>query len=233
MPAPTVQDIKLLFDHFNTLCFDGKLPPVPIELSRARTYLGQCTFMRRRKPWGGVERYDFKLRISTRVELTQAELEDVLLHEMIHYYIGVNQLKDTSAHGQLFRAKMQEINTRHGRNITISHRYTAEQREQAADTRRRWHMVAVVTMTDGRTGIKVLPRIVQRITHYYNMVQLSPEVAAVNLYMTDDPFFNKYPNSAALKVHYIDKAELTHHLHGSHPVTCDGTTIKVSTRKTS
>lgn len=228
----TVEYLKERFDHFNALCFGGKLPPVSIELSRARTYLGQCVCKTRRKLLGRLERYDFKLRISTRVELAQDELEDVLLHEMIHYYIGINQLKDTSAHGQLFRAKMQEINTLYGRHITISHRYTAEQRKQVTDTRRRWHVVAVVTMTDGRTGIKVLPRIEQRITRYYNMVLSSPEVAAVNLYMTDDPFFNKYPNSSALKVHYIDEAELTQHLHGSHLVTCDGTTIKVSPRKT-
>ncbi|MCQ2289554.1 MAG: SprT-like domain-containing protein [Muribaculaceae bacterium] len=227
----TVGYVRQQFDRFNALCFGGKLPPVPIKLSNARSFLGVCSYKRRPDGRGGEVKYDFVLRINTRIDLPPAEVEDTILHEMIHYYIGVNQLKDTAPHGRLFKTLMDEINTRHGRHITISHRCTPQQQEQAVDTRRRWHVVAVLTLANGNTGIKVLPRIVQRITHYYNAVIQSPQVAAIKLYMTDDPYFNRYPNSSSLKAHHVDPAELTAHLHGSHTITTDGTTATVSPKK--
>lgn len=226
-----VEYIKERFDYFNSLCFGGKLPPVTIRLSNARSFLGMCTYKKRIDARGNEVKYDFVLRINTRIDLPETEVEDTILHEMIHYYIGVNQLGDTSPHGRLFKEMMNAINERHGRHITISHRSTPQQREQAIDKRRRWHALAVVTLTDGRTGIKVLPRIIQRITGYYNAAMHSPQVTDVKLYMTCDPFFNRYPNSSSLKVHPVDPEELTAHLKGSHPATCDGTMVTVSPRK--
>ena len=226
----TVEYVKRQFDRFNALCFGGKLPPVPVRLSNAKSFLGMCSYKRRPDGRGGEVKYDFVLRINTRIDLPEAEVEDTILHEMIHYYIGVNQMVDTSAHGTLFRHIMNDINTRHGRHITISHRCTPQQREQAVDTRRRWHVVAVVQMADGKTGVKVLPRITSRITDYYNGVKSSPLVKSVKFYMSNDPFFNRYPNSGALKIYHADPEELAAHLHGSHDVLCapDGKNVRVS-----
>ena len=152
--------IKKKFEEFNKQMFAGKLPMLPIELSNAKTFLGQCVFKIRRLPNGRTEKYDFRLRINTRVDLSEQELEDTVIHEMIHYYIGINQLNDTSAHGQIFRRIMDDINVKYGRHLTITHKVTKEQREQAYEKRQRWHVVAVVEFKDGKTGLKVLPRIV-------------------------------------------------------------------------
>lgn len=92
-----------------------------------------CTFKRRRLLGGGMENYDFKLQISTQIDLSECELEDTIIHEMIHYYIGVHQWRDTSAHGRLFRQMMNDINERFGRQVTVSHQSTKAQREQAVD----------------------------------------------------------------------------------------------------
>ncbi len=227
----TVEYVKERFDYFNALCFDGSLPPVPIKLSNAKTFLGMCAYKKRRTLLGKTVKYDFVLRINTRIDLPEQEVEDTILHEMIHYYIGYNQWTDTSAHGTLFRRIMSDINTRHGRNITISHRITAEQREQALDTRKRWHAVAVVTMADGTTGIKVLPRKASSIVRYHNVARQASAITGVKLYMSCDPFFNRYPCSSSLKVHQVDRDELILHLKDSHDIACDGTTIKVSPRK--
>lgn len=118
----TLPFIENKFEEFNALVFGGKLPKPPIKLSKAKTYLGQCAFKRRRN-WLGKTRFeDFRLRFSTRYDLSAEEVEDIILHEMIHYYIGVSQLKDTSAHGKIFRQMMADINRTHNRHITISHR---------------------------------------------------------------------------------------------------------------
>lgn len=213
----TVQYIEEKFREFNAQMFQGKLPPIPIQLSRAKTYLGACTYKKRRKLFGKTEYYDFKLRISTFLDLSQEELDDTIIHEMIHYHIAVNHLQDTSIHGQLFCQIMQEINERHGRHITISHKTTKEEREQALDQAPRWRAVAVVAFHDGRTGIKVLPYTVRHIESYKSAVTRSPEVKRVDVYLTKNPYFGRFPKSSTLKVHILPPATVAENIRGAQP----------------
>jgi len=121
--VPTIPYIQSRFDEFNARFFAGALPPVPIKLSNARTFLGKLTFTKRRKWLFGEWTYsNFVLRINTRFDLPEQLIEDTILHEMIHYYIAVNQLRDTSTHGRLFRQEMKRINAEGNRHITISYR---------------------------------------------------------------------------------------------------------------
>ncbi len=119
----TIPYIEHKFQEYNMLMFDGKLPELPIKLSRAKTSLGQLAFKRKRTWYGKVVLYDFRLRISTQFDLPEKELEDVIIHEMIHYYIFVSKQKDKSAHGPLFRQIMKEINARYGRSVSISRKH--------------------------------------------------------------------------------------------------------------
>lgn len=213
----TIPFIEEKFDEFNKLMFDGKLPRIPAELSYARTFIGMCVFKKRRRMFGRIECYDFRLRINARVDLSQQELEDTIIHEMIHYYIGVNKIKDTSAHGQVFRRIMKDINERYGRNLTITHKSSQEQREQLRDTRIKYRVVAVVEFNDGRVGVKVLPRIKERIRNYRDKVSAVPEISSVSLFWSKNTFFAKYPNSSALKVHFIEREELDEQMKDAEP----------------
>ena len=121
---PTIPFLEKRFETFNHDYFGDTLPPVPLKLGRSVRSLGACTYRKRWKLFGGWTYYNFSIRVSTKFDLPEDELEDILLHEMIHYDILVNQKKDTSAHGRLFRAKMMELNERYGRHIVISYRIT-------------------------------------------------------------------------------------------------------------
>lgn len=221
----TIPYVEKKFEEFNRLMFDGKLPRLPIELSDAKTFLGICVYKKRRTLLDKTVCYDFKLRINTRIDLDEAEVEDIIIHEMIHYYIGYHGIVDTSAHGRVFRQMMQEINERFGRHIRVSHKPTQEQREQLYGDKQHWHMVALVLFKDGRTGIKVLPRIADKIVRYYNAVGREGSIERIEMYRTNDVFFNRYPNSSALRVHYIDRAEAERHLEGAERWVCDGMRI--------
>lgn len=118
----TLPYIKQKFDNFNQQIFAGKLPPVPIRLSHAKTFLGKCTFKKRIRHTGEIECYDFRLHINAAIDMPESLLEDTLIHEMIHYFIGFKQWKDRSAHGPIFRNIMHEINTHHNRNLSISYK---------------------------------------------------------------------------------------------------------------
>ncbi len=221
----TIPYVEKKFEEFNQQIFAGKLPKLPIELSDAKTFLGLCVFKHRKRENGKTEYYDFKLRINTRLDLPENEIEDVIIHEMIHYFIGYNQLEDASAHGLIFTHMMNEINTKYGRSISVSHKSTDEQKEALVDKKAHYRVVAVVAFHDGRVGIKVLPRVLPSILKYYNGVQKNKEVLAVQLYMSNNPFFNRFPNSNALKVHFLEPEEIKQQIAGAEVLECDGDCI--------
>ena len=121
-------------------------------------------------------------------------------------------MKDSSAHGPLFRQMMNDINTKYGRHITISHKMTSEQHLASADKTEKWHVVAVVSRKNGKTGVKVLPRTKSGIAKYHNGVMKSGEVDEVKLYICKDAYFNRFPTSSALRVYYPPLEDLSEHL---------------------
>lgn len=217
----THQYVKEKFEEFNRLIFDGKLPPLPIFMSNARTYLGACSCRKKRTWRGRIERYDFKLKITRRYDFPENELEDVIIHEMIHYYIDVNKIKDTSPHGKVFRQMMADINSKYGRHINISRNARNGELKEVVDNTERCHVVAVVTMSDGKVGIKVLPRKKSGIADYYYGAMDSGEVAEIELYACKDAYFNRFPTSSSLKVHFITVNEIIEHLKNARPLYLD------------
>lgn len=223
----TKEYVERRFAEFNRLMFGGRLPLPPVRLSDAGSFLGQCVSKSRRLPDGHAENYDFELRINTRYDLPEHTLEDVIIHEMIHYFIAYNGLRDSSPHGRLFKALMQSINTAFNRNLSISHKLTPEQKEQAVSARRTLHVIAAVYFRSGQTGVKVLPRVVTKILDYDNKARRHPDVRQVEYYLHDNPYFNRYPTSAALRVHDIDPATLKENLSGARRLRLDGNRIIV------
>ena len=91
---PTIPYIEAKFDEFNKLMFGGELKRIPIVLGSATRVVGAFSCKVRRNFWGKKEYFDLKLRFSKKFDLPENELEDVIIHEMIHYYIHFKNLKD-------------------------------------------------------------------------------------------------------------------------------------------
>ena len=220
---PSLDYIQHKFDEYNTLCFGGKLQPLPLRLSRARTYLGQVACKRRRTLRGTWHYYDFVFRISTLIDLPEREVEDTILHEMIHYYILSNQLQDSSTHGRLFTSMMREINRRFGRHITISHRKTKEEYEQ--DVQVRQHFICVVRLGSGSTGIIIAAK--SRLNRIWNALPHISAITSAQWYLSHDPYFNRYPRSLSVKVYPIPPSELEEHLRDARMLIRQGNIIHV------
>ncbi len=215
--APTVEYLEERFDTFNRMCFDGALPRIPIKLSNARGFVGRLQY-RPVRDWRGrvVRHEDFVLRVSRHFDLTEAEVEDTLIHEMIHLWIAVNGIRDSSTHGRAFRAKMKEINTLYGRHLTISHKSTPEELDR--DTRIRDHHVCVSRLADGRTAVTVaastcVPRI-------RRMLRWSPTVRSSVWFDSRDPWFNRFPRCRTAKLFPVEPEELRKHMNEELFVSC-------------
>ena len=225
----TKEYIERKFAEYNALYFDGALPEIPVRLSNAKGFLGKVSYRKVRQGlFGKTKNTDFVLRINTRIDLPEEVIEDTILHEMIHYYIGYHQLEDTSSHGQLFRQMMTRINQEGKRHITISHRLTDEQQTQAAG-KEKVRVVGVIHFKDGRTGVKIVPKQVRSIVHFHNTAPVHFPIEQIEWYLTKNGYFGKYPSSDALRIYLIGNTEeLTDALSDARPILYDGRTVRLS-----
>lgn len=222
----TLEFIEQTYDKFNLQIFGGRLPKVPFRLSTARSFVGKCAPRN-----GSIHRQgrhpndDFHLCFSTAHNLSRRQAEDTIIHEMIHLFINLHNLADTTHHGPLYRALMNSINAAHKRDITISYKPTTnddsraetsgdttntgiEQNSKPSMTRK--CMVAVMRDAKG-WGFKLLPRTYAGITRYYNGVKHA--IAGFELYYAIvDAAFAAYPVSSALKIYRLDRSEIFSHL---------------------
>lgn len=218
----SIDYVKQKFAEYNELCFGGKLNPLPFRLSRARTFLGQLRFKRRLCGKGTWHYSDFVFVISTKYDYPEAEIEDTILHEMIHYYILSNQIQDTAPHGKVFRQMMNDINKRFHRNISITHKRTKEEHDN--DTEVRQHLICVIRLKSGKTGITIAAK--TRLFHLWDRLPLVPEVEECRWYVSKDPYFNRFPRSISLKVYHVSPQELEQHLAGAQRLERNGNRIR-------
>lgn len=211
--------VEACFERFNREIFRGELPPIDIRMSNAKGFLGKLCFRRTRSFFGQEKYSDFCLRINTRIDLPEAELEDTVIHEMIHYYIALRGIRDTSAHGMEFRRLMTHINRTYGRHVSISHRTTAVEREQLAGTAATPRVIGLIALSDGKTCIKRIP--VQGRMGYGAMdrkLRQCFQVVSTAWYFTTDPYFGQFPSSLALRMTIVSREEVLPHLQGAHPL---------------
>ncbi len=222
----TVYIAEKRFAHFNRLIFKGKLKPVPIQLSHGRSQIGSCYFNKEHTPTG-IKLTNFNLRFSTIYDLKPREWDDIIIHEMIHYFIGVNGYRDTAPHGKLFKQLMNEINEKFGRNVTISAKISSGKTEETNGTKavvsrppvkHRFRFVAILTYKDGSRGFKVLPSVYKSIVKYCTVAGASSEFDKVELFQSSNDFFGRYPSSAALKVYSFSEGEYEKVMEGAVPM---------------
>ncbi len=219
----TYQFVKDSFDKFNKLCFEGVLPIIPIRLTEARTFLGKVTYKSRKDFFGlNISNEDFVLSVSTSFDLPENELEDVVLHEMIHYYLAWRGIRDTSVHGDAFKKMMETINLKYGRHINIRHRIEEDQ-PGSVDVRYRANYICVSQLEDGNWGITVsattrIFELNRELPRYYRLKSMT-------WYGSIDPYFNTYPRCKTPKIYGISKEELDAHLVDATLLKCDGHTI--------
>ncbi len=197
------------FDYFNHLCFDGSLLRIPIVLSRASSYLGKLCYKVDRHPFRDARNRDFSIRLSSAFDLTESQWQDVIIHEMIHYYIAFNHIKDTSSHGVQFRRIMGRINSLYGRNIEVSHKVSLNS-IHVENNVVRTHFVCVSTFYDGEKGVTVCSATMQK-----EIDAGLPECYSLRerkWYISFDVYFNRFPHSRLPRIYSVDEKELEEHL---------------------
>lgn len=200
----TVEILKAWFVQFNADYFDGTLPLPRLALSHGRTRLGSMSCKRRRR-WLKTEYYDFSIRVSTYYDSPERDYQNVLLHEMIHYYIAYHRLRDTSAHGRLFRKMMTDLNTRHGWQISVSRRPPDAQLWQSLRPRTT-RLVLALRNSSGQCFLTVVnPNYARSINH---RLKLATDITWHRWYHSDDVYFQTFPVVRTLRGRRVSTDEL-------------------------
>lgn len=140
--------LRQWFGAFNQQYFGGSLPEPRLEVSRSRTRLGTYSARRVRRGLWGYELRGHTIRVSDYYDMPEREYQQTLLHEMIHYYISHVRARDTSPHGQLFRAQAARINREGGWSISVSTR--ADRWPVRREHTERQYLLLAVEATDGK-----------------------------------------------------------------------------------
>ena len=218
--TPDLEYIQSAFDRYNALCFGGVLPGIRLELSRARSYLGryeekrpQIRFLGRRisVPTAEPQRL---IRISAAFDLTPDQQDDVIIHEMIHYYLAWKGLADRVPHGPHFRQLSEAINSKFGRHIVVRYKMgTAGRAGGPAAKRASRRIICVSQLRSGEWGITVCAT--TRVFYLRRNLPRYYSIKSSQWYSTTDAFFSRYPRSNTPKIYRISLEELEQHLQGA------------------
>jgi predicted SprT family Zn-dependent metalloprotease len=112
----TEKILEKKFDECNERYFNDELPSLFLGTFSKKRPFAKFTFLIKKKN-GKKELVYKKISVSNYYDFTEEELTDILAHEMIHYYIAYNGLKDNKEHGKIFLSIANRLNDEFGLHI--------------------------------------------------------------------------------------------------------------------
>ena len=209
------------FSHFNALCFGGNLPVISMRISRSRTRWGSFRYPAGSKV-SPASLQHCVLSISGCFNAPEALLEDVLLHEMIHYALWLCGRRDATAHGPNFRSLMDSLNREHNRNITISVRSGSHNNVSQSGRR---NFICVMTLLNGAKAFAVCAASYAPELHRILTSGRARQVQKVEWVFSTHPWFSNYPRVRTPKYFLLTPEEYNAYILTATPLVCDGRSL--------
>ena len=112
-----LSEVKSIFVKYNKLYF-GNILPIPMFTTD--NSIRSVAFFKAFKSKSNGKLFNSTIVVSKAFNFSnKAKLEDIILHEMIHYYIAYMDIKDNSSHGYYFQGEMKRLNKLGNHNIEI------------------------------------------------------------------------------------------------------------------
>ena len=111
----TEQIVENKFREFNKQYFNDELPLPKFGLLKSYT---TCGYFSCKKIIGKRKLRGQKLEISVYYDWEEDALKNVIIHEMIHYYLAHKHIDNELTHGDAFKSMAEEFNQKYGLNIS-------------------------------------------------------------------------------------------------------------------
>ncbi|MCM1320200.1 MAG: SprT-like domain-containing protein [Muribaculaceae bacterium] len=174
--------------------FAIELPDVPMSITNGKQRLGCLhTNLRynRNQP-----HLRYKMTFSGKFDIPQNQLEDILLHEMIHLAIDYARISDSGPHGHTFKTIMNTINKHFGRNISVRLKMKDVSEHTLATPTRSFVFTFHLNRTNRDAFMRCASTVVLKL---YRQLKGLSDVSDIKLYLTFNPYFALYPNSRTLR----------------------------------
>lgn len=219
---PTLQYIKDKFNYYNELCFNNSLPELPITLNVRNSQLGLTKFKTIRNADGTTTNYDFSIEISVRLDLPESEYIDTIVHEMIHYYIEYNNIKDDSEHGHIFMNMVKDIKQKYGITVTVSYN---PGEEELINTITRYRYICIASLKDGTSGLAVVAK--NKVWELWDIMPQISDVVSVKWYVSNRAIFNSFPVAVSPSLIIMDTDKAQRYLTGAQELEKSDNVIKI------
>lgn len=109
-------NMLLTFDTCNMEYFEGKLLFPQFGLLHSYRTCGY--FQYTKGGWFDKTLYDPTISITDYYDFTEKQFKDIMVHEMIHYYLAYIGVDKRCRHGKEFKKMAEKLNKRYHLNIT-------------------------------------------------------------------------------------------------------------------
>lgn len=125
------------FCLYNEKYFDGKLPIPMFDLLHSFRTCGyfNCDY---KQGWFSRTLYNFRISMTDYYDFTPKQFEDILVHEMIHYYLAYFGIDKSLSHGREFKKMAKRLNQAYGLNITKTLDISQYKRREGTPTISYW-----------------------------------------------------------------------------------------------
>ena len=106
-----------MFNECNKLYFNRSLPEPKYGIIHKTSILARFEFYRNKKNTKKTISYQ-TIKFSDCYDFTEEQFRNLMVHEMIHYYLAWNNIKEFKDHGKKFMAMASEINEKYNLNVT-------------------------------------------------------------------------------------------------------------------
>ena len=114
-----VEYLTELFWECNKEYFDNSLPTPYIELFDSFKNVARFEYFKNKK--GSKKPIKNQIiKFTKNYDFDENTIRDIMVHEMIHYYIAWNRIKDNKAHGKQFMKMAEEYNQKYGLSIKVT-----------------------------------------------------------------------------------------------------------------
>jgi len=122
----TIEFAQKWFPIYNKEYFDGELPTPKFELIKKKRVLGEYQHCNKLDIFGNLLSQGIfadgtsanAIRLSVYYDRTERDLQQTLIHEMIHFYIDFKGIEDNGSHGKEWTFLAERINKQGGWSIS-------------------------------------------------------------------------------------------------------------------
>ena len=128
-----VAHLRCAFRDYNKRYFDGVLPEPDFEITDSFKFFGYF-----HSNIYNNTTVDPVIQISGNWEYTENQFRDILVHEMIHYYLAYTGKDIVGSHGAEFQRMSRVLNLNHGLHITPTIDYDGYTRRKGTSLLKYW-----------------------------------------------------------------------------------------------